>query len=115
LTHSIITANPTVHLYFIPLQLEVIVSNFEYSLPTYAYAAFENKGIPPLELTAPNDKDFASQEESYLNFMGQLVSAARSHGLHCIAELGIRSANAFAKRKPAGNSVRFQGSTILLM
>jgi hypothetical protein len=47
--------------------------------------------------------------------MGQLVSAARSHGLHCIAEMRIRSANVFAKRKPTGNSVRFPSSTILLM
>jgi hypothetical protein len=52
LIHSIITANPTVHLHFISLQPEVIVSNFEYSLPTFA--AFENKEIPPLELTAPS-------------------------------------------------------------
>ena len=36
----------------------------------------------------PYDKDFASLEESHLDFRGQLISAARSDGLHCMAGMG---------------------------
>ena len=72
-THSIRIANPTdaVHPYTIPLQLEGIVSYFEYALPTSA--EFEDPEIPHLELTAespawnPYDKDFAQLEESHLD------------------------------------------------
>ena len=68
-THSIQTADPTdpVHPYTIPLQLEGVVSYFEFSLPTSA--EFEDPEIPHLELTAeslawnPYDKDFAQLEE----------------------------------------------------
>jgi hypothetical protein len=81
-THSILIADPTddVHPYTIPLQLEGVVSYFEYSLPTSA--EYEDDDIPHLELTAatpawnPYDKDFASLEESHLDFRGHLISAA---------------------------------------
>ena len=51
-THSILIADPTndVHPYTIPLQLEGVVSYFEYSVPTSA--EFEENDIPHLELTA---------------------------------------------------------------
>jgi hypothetical protein len=51
-THSIRIADPTdaVHPYTIPLQLEGVVSYFEYALPTSA--EFEDPSIPHLELTA---------------------------------------------------------------
>ena len=70
-THSIRIANPTdeVHLYTIPLQLEGVVSYFEFPLPTSA--EFENPVNPHLELTAdspawnPYDKDFAQPESDY--------------------------------------------------
>ena len=73
-THSILIADPTndVHPYTIPLQLEGIVSYFEYSLPTSA--EFEDNDILHLEIRAvppawdPYDKDFASLEESHLDF-----------------------------------------------
>ena len=81
-THSILIADPTndVHPYTILLQLEGVVSYFEYSLPTSA--EYEDDDIPHLELMAatpawdPYDKDFASLEESHLDFRGQLISAA---------------------------------------
>jgi len=74
LSHSIMIADPTndVHPYTIPLQLEGIVSYFEYSLPTSA--EFEDNDILHLEIRAvppawdPYDKDFASLEESHLDF-----------------------------------------------
>ncbi len=85
-THSIQIADPTddVHPYIIPLQLEGVVSYFEYSLPTSA--EFEDPEIPHLELTAkspawdPYDKDFAQLEQSYLDWRGHLISVARSDG-----------------------------------
>jgi len=78
-THSILIANPTddVHPYTILLQLEGVVSYFEYSLPTSA--EFEDDDIPHLELTAvtlawdPYDKDFASLEESHLDLRGHFA------------------------------------------
>ena len=81
-SHSITIADPTdaAHPYTIPLQLEGVVSYFEYSLSTSA--EYENEEIPHLELTVaslawdPYDKDFASLKESLLDFRGQLVSAA---------------------------------------
>ena len=81
-SHSIVIADPTddAHHYTIPLQLEGVVSYFEYSLPTSA--EYENEEIPHLELMAmslawdPCDKDFASLKESLLDFRGQLISAA---------------------------------------
>ena len=77
-THSIRIANPTnpVHPYIILLQLEGIVSYFEFSLPTSA--EFEDPEIPHLELTAkslawnPCNKDFVQLEQSYLDFRGHL-------------------------------------------
>jgi hypothetical protein len=81
-THSILIADPTndVHPYTILLQLEGVVSYFENSLPTAA--EFEDVGIPHLELTAaspawdPYYKDFASLEESHLDFRGHLIFSA---------------------------------------
>jgi hypothetical protein len=86
-SHSIMIADPTddVNPYTIPLQLEGVVSYFEYSLPTSA--EYKNEEIPHLESTAmslawdPYDKDFASLEESLLDFRGQLTSAAQSDGV----------------------------------
>ena len=51
-THSIRIADPTdtAHPFTIPLQLEGVVSYFEYALPTSA--EFEDPEIPHLELTA---------------------------------------------------------------
>jgi len=65
-THSIMTADPTddVHPYTILLQLEGVVSYFEYSLPTSA--ELKDETIPHLELMAPSlacnayDEDFAT-------------------------------------------------------
>ena len=82
LTHSILIADPTddVHPYTIPLQLEGVVSYFEYPLPTSA--EYEDEAIPHLELTAANpawepyNTDYASLEESLLDLRGQLISAA---------------------------------------
>jgi len=67
-THSIQIADPTnaVHPYTIPLQLEGIVSYFEYALPTSA--KFEDPEIPHLGLLTdspawnPYDKEFATIE-----------------------------------------------------
>ena len=59
-----------VHPCTILLQLEGVVSHFEYSLP--AFAEFEDETIPHLEYTAPSpvwdpyDEDFANLEESHL-------------------------------------------------
>ena len=69
-THSIQIADPTdpVHPYTILLQLEGIVSYFEFSLPTSA--EFKDLVIPHLELTAkspawnPYDKGFAQLEQN---------------------------------------------------
>ena len=105
-SHSITIADPTdaVHPYTIPLQLEGVVSYFEYSLPTSA--EFEDNDIPHLELTAatlawdPFDKDFASLEESHLDFRGHLISAARSDGPHCFAGLGTHLADANGVEEP---------------
>jgi hypothetical protein len=105
-THSILIADPTndVHLYTIPLQLEGVVSYFENSLPTSA--EYEDDDIPHLELTAatlawdPYDKDFASLEESRLDFRGQLISAARSDGPRCLAGMGTRLADANGVEEP---------------
>jgi len=66
-SHSIVIADPTddAHHYTIPLQLEGVVSYFEYTLPTSA--EFEDENIPHLELTAegpawePYDDDYALQ------------------------------------------------------
>jgi hypothetical protein len=66
-SHSIVIADPTGNAdhYTIPLQLEGVVSYFEYSLPTSA--EYEDEDIPHLELTAgspawdPYDDDFALQ------------------------------------------------------
>jgi hypothetical protein len=82
LSHSIMIADPTdaVHLYTIPLQLEGVVSYFEYSIPTSS--EYKNEEIPHLELMAmnpawdPYEKDFASLKESLLDFRGQVISAA---------------------------------------
>ena len=82
LSHSIRIADPinAVHLYTMLLQLEGVVSYFEYSLPTSA--EFKDEAIPHLELTAvspacdPHDKDFALLEDSHLAFRGRLISAA---------------------------------------
>ena len=82
-SHSIVIADPTddAHHFTIPLQLEGVVSYFEYTLPTSA--EFEDENIPHLELTAdgpawePYDDDFALQEESHLDFRGHLISAAK--------------------------------------
>ena len=66
------------HQYTIPLQLEGVVSYFEYTLPTSA--EYEDENIPHLELMAdspawePYDDDFALLEESHLNFRGNLIS-----------------------------------------
>ena len=53
-SHSIMIADPTsaVHLSTIPLQLEIVASYFEHSLPTSA--EYENEEIPHLELTTAN-------------------------------------------------------------
>ncbi len=100
------TANPAdnAHHYTIPLQLEGVVSYFEYTLPTSA--EFEDENIPHLELTAegpawePYDDDFALQEESHLDFRGHLISAARSDGPCWEAEQGDRLADANRKEEP---------------
>jgi hypothetical protein len=73
LTHSIRIADPTdpVHPYIILLQLEGVVSYFEFSLPLSA--EFEDPESPHLELTAkspawnPYGKDVAQLKQSYLD------------------------------------------------
>ena len=105
-SHSIVIADPTddAHHYTIPLQLEGVVSYFEYTLPTSA--EFEDENIPHLELTAegpawePYDDDFALQEESHLDFRGHLISAARSDGPCREAEIGDRHADASREEEP---------------
>ncbi len=75
----------------IPLQLEGVVSYFEYALPTSA--EFEDPESHHLELTAespawnPYDKDFAQLEESYLDWQGHVISVARSHGPRNVTEI----------------------------
>ena len=104
--NSIIINDPTdeVHPYTIPLQLEGVVSYFEYTLPTSA--EYEEDNIPNLELMAknpawnPNDNDFALHEEHHLDYKCQMVSAARSNG-HCgSAEAGMWSADADHREEP---------------
>jgi hypothetical protein len=89
LTHSITIANHAnlSDPYTILLQLEGVVSFFEYALPTSA--EFEDESIPHLDLTAaypawnPYDKDSASLEASQHDFWGNLISAVGSYGPHC--------------------------------
>jgi hypothetical protein len=105
-THSIMISDQTdnVHPYTIPLQLEGVVSYFEYSLPTAA--EFEDKTIPHLELMVsspawdPYDKDFATQEESHLNFIGHLISVTKSDGPCWNNEMGMRPAGAVHEEEP---------------
>jgi hypothetical protein len=106
LTHSIRIADPTnaVHPYTIPLQLEGVVSYFEYALPTSA--KFEDPEIPHLELKAkspawnPYDKDFAQLEESHLDWRGHVISVARIDGPHGMTEVGLHPANAICGEEP---------------
>jgi hypothetical protein len=106
LTHSIQIANPTdaVHPYTIPLQLEGIVSYFEYAVPTSA--EFEDPEIPHLELTAespawnPYDKDFAQLEESHLDWRGHVISVAMSDGPRGMTETGLHPADAVCGDEP---------------
>jgi hypothetical protein len=105
-THSIEIADPNdaVNLYIILLQLEWVVSYFEYALPTSA--EYEDCEIPHLELTAespawdPYDKDYAAQEESNLEYRGHLISAARSDGPCSMAEMGLHFADAICGEEP---------------
>lgn len=46
------------------------------------------------------DENFASWEESHLNFMWHLISAARPDGPCCNAETEMRSADAFHEEEP---------------
>ena len=106
LIHSIRIADPTdaVHPYIIPLQLEGVVSYFEYALPTSA--EFEDPEIPHLELTAespawnPYDKDFAQLEESYLDWRGHVISVARSDSPRGMTEMGWLLADADQGEEP---------------
>jgi hypothetical protein len=99
-THFIRIAVPTdaVHPYTIPLQLEGVVSYFEYALPTSAEV--EDPEIPHLELTSespawnPYDKDFAQQEESHLDWRGHVISVARSDGPRGMTVMGLHPADA---------------------
>jgi hypothetical protein len=76
-----VIADPTnaVHPYTILLQLEGVVSFFEYSLPNSV--KYKDVEIPHLDLMAtnlawgPHDKDFAALEESHVDFTGHLISA----------------------------------------
>jgi hypothetical protein len=105
-THSIRIADPTndVHPYIIPLQLEGVVSFFEYSLPTSA--EYEDPEIPHLELTAespawdPYDRDFAQLEQSFLDWRGHLISVARSDGPRGKTEMGLHTADADCGEEP---------------
>ncbi|KAL3786440.1 hypothetical protein HJC23_011021 [Cyclotella cryptica] len=105
-THSICLPDPTdaVHPYIIPLQLEGVVSYFEYSLPTSA--KFEDPAIPHLELTAeslawnPYDKDFATLKESYLDYRGRLISVERSDGPRGVTGMGLHLADAACGEEP---------------
>ena len=105
-THSIQIADPTnpVHPYIIPLQLEGVVSYFEFSLPTSA--EFEDPEIPHLELTAkspawnPYDKDFAQLEQSYPDFRGHLISVVRSDGPRGTTEMGLHPTDAVCGEEP---------------
>jgi hypothetical protein len=62
--------------------------------------------IPHLELTTPSlawdcyDEDFATQEESHINFRGHLISVARSDGSCWNTTMGTRSADAVCKEEP---------------
>jgi hypothetical protein len=120
-SHSITIADPTdaVHPYTIPLQLEDVVSYFEYSLPTSA--KYENEEIPHLELMAaspawdPYAKDFASLKESYLDSRGQLISAARSDGPRCVAGMGTGADAACTKEphwKPSPVSLHYDTADV---
>jgi len=48
----------------------------------------------------PYDKDFASLEESHLDFRGHLISAVRRDGPRRIAEMGTLPANAVGDEEP---------------
>ena len=108
------------HPYTIQLQLEGVVSYFEYSL--HISAEFEGKDIPHLELTAlspacdPYDEDYATQEESHLNFRENLISVTRSDGPFCIPEVGTRLTDAFQEEephwKPSQVSLRYNTSDV---
>jgi hypothetical protein len=105
-THSILIADPTndVYPYTIPLQLEGIVSYFEFSLPTSA--EFEDNDILHLEIRSvtpawdPYNKDFVSLEESHLDFRRHLISAVQSDGPRRIAEMGTLPADAISGEEP---------------
>ena len=105
-SHSIVIADPTddAHQFTILLQLEGVVSYFEYTLPISA--EYNDENILHLELTAdspawePYDDDFALQEESHLNFRGLLISAARSDGPFWEPEQGDRYADAHCEEEP---------------
>ncbi|KAL7475689.1 hypothetical protein ACHAW6_001600 [Cyclotella cf. meneghiniana] len=70
-SHSIMIANSMddAHQFTIPIQLEGVVSYFEYTLPTSA--VYQDEDIPHLELTTespawePYNDDFALQEETH--------------------------------------------------
>jgi hypothetical protein len=93
-----------VHPYTTLLQLERVVSYFEFSLPTSA--EFEDPEIPHLELTAkspawnPYNKDFVQLEQSYLNYRGHLISVARSDGPCAMTEMGLHPANVVCGEEP---------------
>jgi hypothetical protein len=104
-THSILIANPAdvANPYTILLQLERVVSYFEYAIPTSA--KFEDAEIPHLELTAeslacnPYDKDFVVLEESHLDCRGHFVSAERSYGPRRRAEMGLHLADVLCRQE----------------
>jgi hypothetical protein len=105
-THSIRLVDPTdpVHPYIIPLQLEGVVSYFEFSLPTSA--EFEDPKIPHLELKAespawnPYNKDFAQLEQSYFDYRGHLISVARSDGPSGMTETGLHPTDTICGEEP---------------
>jgi hypothetical protein len=118
-THSILVADPTdaAHPYTILLQLEGVVSYFEYALPTSA--KYEDEDIPHLELTAaapawdPYDKYFAALKRAPL-ISGDIWSLL--HGVMVHAEWQRRGhfwPTPFVMRNPIGNLVQFPCSTML--
>ena len=108
-THSILIANPAdvANLYTILLQLERVVSYFEYALPTSA--KFEDAEIPHLELTAeslacnPMTRTLLFWRRATL-IAGDILSQLR--GVMAPAEglrWGCTWLMSFADRNPTGN------------
>jgi hypothetical protein len=95
-THSITIQNNNenlAHPLTILLQLEGVVSYFEFSKPTPE--EYDDEDIPHYVLTAegpdwdPYDVSFAQQEDGMLNYRGQAVAVCTSEGLGITDPVGV--------------------------